>query len=84
MSRWYDSEAESQREARRNEQRQFEANVYYEVWRAGGNPDRINPDRVDDAFWNSRTEEAVVEELMRQQIESRQSAQEEEPPDLNS
>ena len=33
-------------EERRAEERRYEADVAYEVWRAGGNLDNINSDRV--------------------------------------
>lgn len=29
--------------------RKYDSDVFYEVWRSGGNPDLIDPDRVDDS-----------------------------------
>lgn len=39
----------------------------YEVWRAGGNPDRINYDRVEEHFYNGDTaDSAAAHELCMQ------------------
>lgn len=35
----------------RPDRREYEADVYYDVWMRGGDPDRIDWDRVDDARW---------------------------------
>lgn len=29
---------------------EYLGDVYYDVWRRGGNPDRVDPDRVRDDF----------------------------------
>lgn len=39
-------------EKRREERRAYENDVFYEVWRRGGNPDRIDYDRVEDSFYD--------------------------------
>ncbi len=39
-------------EERREQERQFERDVEYDVWRAGGDPDRVDRDRVQDNFYN--------------------------------
>lgn len=44
----------------REERRRYENEVWYEVWRAGGNPDRINDDRVDDYYWEGRSSDAAA------------------------
>ena len=55
-------------EKRRKERRAYEADVYYEVWRAGGDPDRISDDRLDDARWDGvEPETAARSELRAQQ-----------------
>lgn len=36
-------------EERREEERRYEGDVRYEVWRQGGNVDRIDHDRVNDS-----------------------------------
>jgi hypothetical protein len=57
-------------EERREEQRRYESDVNYEVWRSGGNMDRINPDRVDNAYWNGDSAESAARcELRRQRPE---------------
>ena len=45
MSR-YDESYEDRREREREDLRDFEGDVTYEVWRSGGNVDRIDRDRV--------------------------------------
>ena len=40
------------REEQREERRKYEGDVAYEVWRSGGNPDRINDDRVENNFYD--------------------------------
>ena len=35
------------REEQREERRQYENDVFYELWRSGGNPDLIDYDRVE-------------------------------------
>jgi hypothetical protein len=51
----------------RNERRKYEDDVYYDVWRAGGNPDAIRLERVDVAFdAGLYHDEAAREELLRQ------------------
>lgn len=55
------------REEIRAERRRYEADVSYDVWRGGGNPDRVNPERVEEAYYNGLTEEgAARQELQRQ------------------
>lgn len=42
--------------------------VYYEVWRRGGNPDAVDDDRVRDAEYCGDTAEEIAHaELWRQQ-----------------
>jgi len=66
-------------ESRRDEQRQYESDVFYEVWWHGGNPDRINDDRVSDRYYNGDTpEDAAMGELRRQHQHGRQEEQEQE------
>jgi hypothetical protein len=45
--------------------------VWYDVWRAGGDPDRVDPDCVEDSRWDGLwPEEAAEAELRRQRPES--------------
>lgn len=51
----------------RDERRKFEADVYYDVWRSGRDPDRIDFDRVDENRGNGMsTEEAAAIEIKKQ------------------
>jgi hypothetical protein len=55
------------------DRRKYEADVYYEVWRSGGDPDRIDSDRVEDAFHEGRyCDEAAERELRHQRCRYRQ------------
>lgn len=50
----------------REERREYENDVFYEVWRSGGNPDRIDYDRVDDYRYDGiEADEAASRELRR-------------------
>jgi hypothetical protein len=50
----------------RKTRREYEGDVFYEVWRAGGNPDAINFDRVEDRRWDEwEPEETAADELRR-------------------
>lgn len=40
------------REERRQEEREYRGDLWYEVWRAGGNPDRVSYE--DAADWHDR------------------------------
>lgn len=71
-------------EERREEQRQFERDVSYEVWRSGGDPDRIDHDRTYDHFYEGyRPDESARVELRAQRPKSQEpeleDQQEEEP-----
>jgi len=46
---------------------EYENDVFYEVWRNGGDPEMINYDRVDDRYYDGiSTEDAALHELRRQ------------------
>ncbi len=54
------------REERERERREYEADVAYAVWRSGGNPDRVDHDRVLDHYYDGRySDEAARSELRR-------------------
>lgn len=71
------------REEMREESRRFDGDLAYEVWRSGGNPDRINEDRVsmnsDQGF--SAEECAGIE--LRHQRDARRAREREEYPEDN-
>lgn len=58
---------ESRREARRKEERRYHADVAYDVWRSGGNMDRVNYERVQDAFYNLVDSESAARAELRNQ-----------------
>lgn len=61
---------------KRDERREYEADVVYDVWRSGGNPDRVDPDRMSDAFYDRiPTDDFVRSELRRQRPVEREQEQ---------
>lgn len=63
----YLDDYEARRERRREEERQYRGDVFYNVWRNGGNPDRINYDRVSDSFRDGiYHEDAALREMRAQ------------------
>lgn len=67
MSIWNES-YEDRREREREERREFENDVFYEVWRSGRDPDRIDYDRVEDArLHGASADEAAKTEIRAQQ-----------------
>lgn len=67
------------REEQRDEQRRFEGDVVYEVWRGGGNPDRINDDGLADAYYSGRYAEDVAAEELRHQRQRREPEEDQCP-----
>lgn len=62
MSRWDDDYKQRERE-----REEYRADVFYDVWRSGGNPDRIDYDRVSDRFYDGyQAEECARAELRAQ------------------
>lgn len=72
------SDYDDRREQRREEQRRYESDVFYEVWRSGGNTDRINPDRVQDRYWNGQDSESAARAELNAQRPKPQEPSEEE------
>ena len=60
------------REEIREERREYEADVAYEVWRNGGDMDRINVDRIEDHFYNRDSCESATRDELRHQRPQRQ------------
>jgi hypothetical protein len=64
------------REERREDERRYEGDVVYDVWRNGGNPDRVDIERVREHFdRGDQSDYATRDELRRQ----RPPIQEQEP-----
>lgn len=45
----------------------YESDVYYEVWRSGGNPDTIDFDRVEEAYRSGYKSDMAATREMRHQ-----------------
>ena len=55
--------------------REYEGDVTYDVWRAGGNPDAIDRDRVDDHWREGDDVDIATRDEMRHQRRSPEGAQ---------
>ncbi len=54
-------------EKSRERRRKFEAHATYEVWRNGGNPDAIDLDRIDAAYYAGDYPEEAADRKLRHQ-----------------
>lgn len=52
---------------------QYGLDVGYEVWRSGGNPDRVSYDRVDNHYYNGVSAESAAYAEMRHWREQREA-----------
>lgn len=59
MSRW-DETYEERYQRRREEEREYRGDVTYDVWRSGGNVDRIDEDRVRSSHDNGLSHEQAA------------------------
>ncbi len=66
MSRWSDE---------RDRAQHFRADVAYQVWRSGGNPDAVNGDRLFNDFYEGRSVDDCVRAEMRRQHDRRNAHQ---------
>lgn len=69
------------REEQREERRRYEADVSYEVWRNGGNPDRINYERVEDAYYNDVPSESTARREIERQRPRPHAEEQQDYPD---
>lgn len=73
------------RDEQRKEQRRYEDDVSYDVWRNGGNPDWVDYERVIDGYYGGRQAEDVAREELRRQrpqpVPEEQQYPEEQFPD---
>jgi hypothetical protein len=56
----------------------FLGDVYYEVWRRGGNPDRVDEDRVLDCMYDGRSAEECADRYMSEVWRRRERREQEE------
>ena len=61
---------------RREERRQYENDVFYDVWRSGGNPDAIDYDRVTENFYDGVDDHYSAQIELNAQRESRRRHEE--------
>jgi hypothetical protein len=69
-----------EREAEDERRREYEADVAYEVWRAGGNPDLVDYERTDDCYWSGAEPDACAAKELSRQHRARMAAADEGPP----
>lgn len=50
-----------------DERREYQGDVWYEVWRSGGNPDRVNEDRVEDSYYQGMDSMRAAERELKAQ-----------------
>jgi len=77
-------EYEDRRERQREERRHYEADVSYDVWRSGGNPDAIDHDRVLENYDRSNPPDVAADrelQCQRQARDRRREEQQEEQPE---
>lgn len=72
-------------EARRERQREYRSDVFYEAWRRGLDPDRA-ADCADDCYYDSKTPTECVDETARAIRAARErreleECEQQEPPD---
>jgi hypothetical protein len=65
-------------EERREEERQYHGDVFYEVWRAGGNPDAVSYDRVQQRYYDGQDSQSAASAELRAQRPKPQEPSEEE------
>lgn len=68
------------REEIREERREYEADVAYEVWRSGGNMDNVNDERIEDNYYDGASIEHAAHIELEAQRPHRYEEQIEEAP----
>lgn len=63
----YGDEYQERRERERKEERDYEGDAMYEIWRSGGNTDRIDYDRVREHHHQGDSYEAAARDELRHQ-----------------
>ena len=73
---------EERRAQREQDQRDYQSEVSYQVWRAGGNPDAIDYERVRDGFYDCQNADDTARRELRDQMPKQNPEEEyyEEPP----
>lgn len=55
----------------KDDKQDYEDDVYYEIWRRGGNPDAVRPDDVDDYYYNDYSIGEAASAVLERQRRSR-------------
>ena len=63
---------EERREEERKEEREYRGDLIYEVWRRGGNPDRVDGDMADHYRDRGYSPDGAAASIMRQDRERRE------------
>ena len=63
-------------EERREELRKYNADVTYEIWRGGGNPDAADFDRIQDGFHEGTSSDELARHELRLQRKAREEKRE--------
>lgn len=63
----------------RDEKQVYEDAVIYEVWRRGGNPDRIDHDRLSDGYYQGVPEDDMASRELRRQRPHLEPTENKEP-----
>jgi hypothetical protein len=66
-----------EQERKREEERQYRADVTYEVWRSGRNPDRIDYDRVSEHIYHGDSSREAADHEIRLQRQAEERKREE-------
>lgn len=61
------SDYDERRQRQRDEEHHYQMDAMYEVWRAGGNTDRIDYDRVSNHHANGDSYESAARDELRRQ-----------------
>lgn len=72
------------REQRHEEERRYQGDVTYDVWRSGGNVDHIDRDRVSDAFRDGDPYESAARREIRAHTPRLQDADCDPEPEPNT
>jgi len=66
----------------REERHKYEADVAYEVWRSGGNPDNIDYERIQDGYYAGERPKDMAETELQSQRPRHQQDEEQQEQEL--
>jgi hypothetical protein len=59
----------------RDDRDKYRGDVFYETWRRGGDPDRVDVDRVTDAYYDGLSASEFVSRQQQAELNRRQAAE---------